>query len=437
MPITLRGVTSPIPNISGPPYTVNLPSGTAVGDVTIIAACHAATSSSAVPDSPTTPTGWTTLMSVPGFLLCYRVYQAGDPTSVTTTWGGTEWTTLCAISYTGCDTANPIDGINYCVEQNRANTASPYRAPSVAPRYASGQIVCFYGYGTSSSGTVITLPGTLTSRAASTAGPSLTIADAAAGATNTPTGDQVATNINTAGYLQFGCQVLLKASGAATLTQASNFVNMAGVMQLSPSASTSVTLPSLAQYGMQANDLLLLNVVSSATVTPPAGWTTLQTTTDGIVCYRVAQAGDTNTPAYTLGTSAGSACTLTMLRAAYNAGSVAPAVDTSGKSTAASTTSVASPSLTPATAADYLALYAGSGTGTAATWSFSAGVAKESADNSGPTNAFAFANPSANPSGSFTCTSTVSLASLSTWAVLARLPAPPAAQAQPMQMIIT
>ena len=437
MSITFRAASTPT-NQSNSTAAVSLPTGTTTGDVTIIVSAQAQASNVAVAKTATVPAGWTAVFNTPGFLVCYRAYQAGDPTSVTITWSGANWTTTTAVTYTGCDTANPVDTSAQCIIANVGAAAAPLRAPSVAPNFASGQLVCVYGYTTISGGVALTLPGSLTSRSASTAGPSVTIADQAGGATNAPTGNLDASTASNTGYASLGCQILLKANGAASLTRAANFISTAGLLGGPTATAATVTTYSLAELGVQVGDLVMLSIASQATtVTPPAGWTTLQTSVDGLLCYRVNQSGDTSTPVITLSSSASTCYDIVAVRPAYPLTSGALAIDTSGQTTAASATTVATPNLTPATTSEFLALFAVSKGGGGGTWSISAGPTRD-LRNAGATSAqFAWEQPSANPSGSFTWTCTTSQTTLTAWAALARLPAPVVPPTQPLQMIIT
>jgi len=436
MPIAYRSTSTPATDTHDP-TSVTLPPSTTTGDVTIISSVCAQTSTAAGAATATVPAGWTVIANTPGFLVCYRVYQAGDPTSISITWGSPNWKLTSAVSYSGCDTSNPIDGSNYCLGANEVSATPVMRAPSVAPRYASGKIVCVYAYGLVNSGQTITLPGGLTSRAVLTQGPTLTIADAANGSTNAPTGNKQATIGSTTGSLAFGCQILLKDSAATALTQADNFLNTAAVFQQTTVGGASIPTFSLDALGRQVGDLILLPIASlAATVTPPTGWTTLRSSSDGILCYRVAQAGDTATPAITLSASANTCYELVLLRPAYPLTSGSVSVDASGQNALTNSATVTTPSLVPFTTADFLALFAASNGGSNA-WTLSAGPTRDLSSSGGVSTQFGWEQPSANPSGSFTWTASGTQTTLTGWSVLARLPSPPVPPVMPRQMIIT
>lgn len=432
--ISLRAATTPT-NQSTTTATVGLPTGTTTGDVTVISSVSAQASNSVAGATATVPTGWTAVVNIPGFLMCYRAYQAGDPTTISITWSASAWVTTGAVTYAGCDTANPIDSAAWCLTADQGSATPPLRAPSLAPRYPGGQVVCAYGYGSNSSGITLTLPSGLTSESSSTAGPSLTIADVANGTASTPTGNKDASTLVTSGFLAFGCQVLLKASGAAALTRNANFLETVGLFQSNGFTASSVSTFPLSALGVQVGDLVLLAIASAAaTITPPTGWTTAQTSADGVLCYRVAQSGDTSTPTISFSASAAACYEIVVLRPSYALTSGSVAVDTSGQTTGASSTTVATPSVVPATTSDFLAIFAAS-KGGAATWSLSAGPTRDLASNTAASTQFAWEQPSANPSGSFTWTASATMPTLTAWSLLAKLSvAVPAVQ--PSQMII-
>lgn len=435
MTITLWAASAPHDDTADP-ISVAIPSGTSTGDVTLISSVCAQETTSVAAPLATVPAGWTAVINVPGFILCYRAYQAGDPTSVSITWGSTHWKTTGALTYSGCDTANPIDGSTYFVSADMWGSHPVMRAPSLAPRYASGRLVCTYAMGNPNGGVTITLPSGLTSRSSSVNRNSFTMADKANGATNDPTGDQQATISTNSARLVYACQVLLKANGASSLTQADNFINTAVAYQQAMGVGPSVSVFSLAALGVKPGDLLLLVIASSAaTITPPSGWTTLHSSSDGLLCYRLATAGDNDTPTITISSASNINYGLVALRPAYAFPSGNISVDDSGQNTAASSTTVSTPSLTPNSAADFLALFAASKSG-AATWTLSAGATRDLINGNAVSTNFGWKQPSDNPSGSFTWTANSSLSTLTAWSVLARLLATPVPVVAPLQMLI-
>jgi hypothetical protein len=427
MPITLRGVGAGT-NSSAASASPALPTGMAAGDVSILCAVGSTGTTVFTP-----PSGWNVVYNIKDFMLCWRAWQSGD-TNPTVTSSGQSWSSYDIIAYSGCDTSAPIDQVNGCVLiDDSLHVAPKLRAPSCAPKYASGQLVCFFGIATASSGTSITLASGLTSQLAYTAGPSLTIGDKSISSASA-TGNYDSTQV--ADKPTFGAQVLLKASSASTVSQAAAFINEGGVYQAAtanlPSGTVTVHLDRL---GVQTGDLVCLAVYSQAAITGPSGWTQQQSSSDGALFTHVQGGGDTSTPTFSLGASGWTTYTAVVLRDGINNDTKTISVDTTGQVTSASSTTVTSSNLTPATTADFLALFAGSKQTTGGNLSISAGPTLDMQNGSGPVAAFAWENPSANPSGTFTWTDGSSQATLTAWTLLAKLAAP-VAQHRPLQMLV-
>jgi hypothetical protein len=131
MAITLNG--TPVNSIigSGTSLSVTLPSSVKSGDIILIIITAVANVSF------TPPNGYTIIGSkiISGLIttaIYYHVWQNGDPTSLTFTWGGSsvQASAICG-AYTGVDNTNPIDANNG--QANSAATNITFPSITVPP----------------------------------------------------------------------------------------------------------------------------------------------------------------------------------------------------------------------------------------------------------------------------------------------------------------
>lgn len=387
------------PSVQATSTTINLPTGTTTGDVTIVAAVQTGA------NTITPPSGWTAILNIPGIAIYWRAFQAGDPSSITFASPAANWWESTIISYSGCDTTAPIDGFASCVFYN-GNGNQPastlYRAPSVNPNFAADQLVCIYAHDNLQAGGTITLPSGLTSRASSSAGPSVCMADKAL-TDGTPTGNQNATWDAMTAVRQFGAQIALKAAGASPTTVAAPSVGIAGLLVFS--ALGSITIP-LSQLSPQQGDLVVVGTASNLAVTPPSGYTLAQSAGGAALYTHVFNAGDSTSPLFTIGGGGDINAAVFLLRK-IGTGTAAPALDNSGVNTATAT--VSTPSLTPSGSGEMLICFYGNASTLAGSWTATpAGLTNDISSGWGPCLLMGWTKPAANPTGAFSATNSVS-----------------------------
>ena len=404
--ITVRS-TSTGPNSLGSSTTINLPSGTTTGDVTIIAGCNAGSPSSPAPVPA--PSGWTNICNSNGLFVVYRVYQGGDPSSVTFTQTGgvSDWWETAAATFIGVDTSNPIDTSNsyFSYLTNTPNTT--WRAPSVAPNYSGGLLLAIFCDNSSGGGSV-PLPTGLSSIAAATGGPSVLIAGKPIATPTVQTGDYTATKSGVA--CKMGCQVALKASGAASVTAATPIITWGGQWSFA-SSSSSVTVP-FSGVGMQQNDLAVVCLsLDTTTSSTPSGWT--QQATGGARVYLFTHpwtAGDPD-PTFTFGVGAYMMASAYVLRSTNGQQATIDQVNTASGSGSPNVATLSS--LTPATATEYIFAYWGSGaTSGGGTWTAPGGMTNQFASTYEPSTLVCDVQPAANPTGTFAGTNSYGSANL-------------------------
>lgn len=383
--------TSVGPNTNGTSTSTSLPSGTTTGDVTILAVVF----QSAVTLVP--PSGWAAIVNVPGFLVCYRVYQAGDPTSVTTTaTTGTGFWESLGIAYSGLDTTNPVDAANVCPLYSSISAA--YYAPSVSPGFATDTLLCIYGRGGSAAGSALTLPSGLTSQVSTVAGPCLQIASKTL-TSAAPTGPQKATG-TISNQAQVGAQIALKAAGATAVSPTPQ-TTLAGIQFFySNSASWG---PNLTNLGVLPGDLVVVFASGPdlSTLTPPAGYTLAASIPNVVDMFTHSfVSGDAVAPLFTTSLSFFEAQML--LVRGQGSGAALPSLDISGTASGSSGT-VTSPNLTSAGSNELLCCFFGVPSTAGGTWTtLPTGFSDDPNSGSGPSTVLGWLEPAANPTGAFT-----------------------------------
>jgi hypothetical protein len=399
MAIAFRS-TSTGPNSNATTTAIALPAGTTTGDVTVLLAQQASSGA-----TMTVPAGWTALCAGNGVIVCYRVYQAGDPTSgITSTSSAAAFWESLAVTYSGCDTTTPVDASSFCYNiPTTALTGNRYRAPSICPNFNNAMLMGLYSRNTTASA-AITLPAGLTSRATTSSGPAALIGEKAL-TDGTPTGDLDAT-CTTDTNVQFGMSLVLKAAGAAAATLAAPRPTFGGFYKLQTNTAT-VTLP-LNLLNVQNGDLVAALSCGPSTLQPLAGWTQLGSVQGATVFARTWSTGDTQSPVFTVSGGQFFNLDVVILR---RAGIATANVTLDGSGVASGTGTVATPSLTPAGATDLLLTYFGTRIVASGTWSaITAGLSDLDIITSGPCSRFSSLLPAATPSGAFSATLTPSAA---------------------------
>ena len=405
MSISIRG-TSTGPNSNASSTSINLPSGIQVNDVSIIAFIFTVSNLSSLP-TLTPPTGWTVLVNNAGLVVCYRVYQSGDPTTgISCSSTQSEyWESLC-ISYTGLDTANPIDSYNsyfnisQYVSTGYANNL--FRAPSIIPNYNSSQLLCIYGEDGSPSHS-ITCPGGLTSRVSTGAGPNLLMADK--GLTDgSATGNIDATSGSGSQYLHSGIQIALKASGASASTPAIGYPNISGFYNGCGSFSSFV-LP-LQLLNVQNGDIVVFIGCAEDAVdvnSAPSGYSVIENTAGMMAYWHLWSTGDSLSPSFGFSGSSGFFnVDVIIIR---GVGMVYGLAVDQTNFVASSSGSATSTSLTPINATELLILAYGVCTHSSGSWSgLTSGPTWEDKLTVGPGAYVGWIQPAVSPTGAFSAT---------------------------------
>ncbi len=411
MAISLRG-TSTGPNSFAHATTINLPTGTTTGDLTIVVGSYFNLS------AVTVPAGWTAAFNFNGQFAFYRVFQVSDPSSLTISAAGVTnafWQTA-AISYIGCDGSTPVDVVNACVSIENGAQASSwgtgyFNAPSVNPNFVNDLLVGCFINGNSGGGGSFAAPSGFTARVSSTAGPNVGIADKQLSSA-AATGNAITTNFgglaNDDPYS--GVMIALHASGDTPSAQSAATVIWGGVAfhAANDSGPGNVTVP-LSEIAAQQNDLICIFAVgSSGTLTAPAGYSTQQSGNGSYLFTRTFQAGDAN-PAVALSVTARTAVAAVALRLSYGAGSGAPIIDqTNSAAGSGSPTTAVLASLTPGNAHEYLLTWFGQSDTTGSdTWTPPAGLTKQAQNTFGPSAILYDIQPASVPTGTQTAQDTL------------------------------
>jgi hypothetical protein len=400
------------PNDHALSTTLTLPTGLVAGDVTIAAFIL---DPGAAPQAITAPAGWTVVptMNQPDVLVCYRVYQAGDPASITASTTAIAWWESACVVYSGVDTTTPIDVSNCCalITSNQAAIESPlYRAPSVNPNWNGDQLVVLYLQSFDGGGSAITnLPSGLTLRKETTAGPSIAIYDKAL-STAAGTGNQDI-SWNSTLLLQFGAQIALKAAGATAATPAAPNITFGGMQNGALSVAATSAVIDFTQNNAQPGDLIVIGMqvvsntnVPAASVTPPSGYTQQVFNTGAGVWTHHYASGDPTAVTFTFPATSYVSYVVAILRKS-GTGTATVVVDTSGIASANPTAST--PSLTPASTGEMLlTFFSGANESAGAFSPQPTGLTIDFNDTFGPSMLFAWVEPVSSPTGSFSAGTT-------------------------------
>lgn len=392
-----------------------LPTGTAVGDVTILA--YMQTVSADFPGGTlptfTPPTGWTVLCNANGVLVCWRAFQNGDPTTnITCTSTRTMWFLSLAISYTGLDTTTPIDtsAFNYRWAKSTGVTPLLCRAPSINPTFNGSQLLCIYTEG-GSTGRTIALPAGLGAQANTATGPNLRMADKAL-TDGTPTGNFDATISGVVNELYFGMSIALKASGAAAATLAVARPVVCGFYNDNTNTTSSYALD-LTRLNVQDQDMVVFAMSGIDTVSAaPSGYTQRSSQTGALLYTNIWSTGDTKAPSWTFNNTGGTPARAIAVALVRKQGSSPPGAlkqDQLANTTQAGTTAITGTTTaqTPASTSELLIVLFGSTTQTSGSWSaVTAGVTDELIAL-GPGMRFGWILPAASPTSALSATWTI------------------------------
>ncbi len=433
----VAGTTGPNSNTTS--ETLTMPTGyNTAGNMTIAAFCNEG--SLAI----TPPTGWTTIAAGLGWWIGYRVYVSGDASSITASVAssGNFWMSS-AVCYSGVDNSNPIDAANWFVQLSVATGVSPtslVRAPSLNPSYTNDMlVVCLMGCN-DTTGT-FTMPGGLTSRQTNGAGPAVAMLDVTLTSTVATGNYNGAISNFAANEPQIGVQIALKAAASTSGTPAVANVTQGGLIfgannNYAPSTSMPVALGAL---GLKTGDLVVIavttgqaSVAAGATISPPSGYTGIQTTSySGIYTHTWTGSGDNATPTFTLSPTAYAIYSVHILRAG---GTGTISVDTSFFGTLGTNTAP-SPSLTPASTNEMLLVhFTAQQVGSGAWSSITSGLTLDANVANGPSLLMGWVEPVSSPTGSFSATNTEPVVA---WSTLIKVTPPPAVVRPPQQMCLT
>lgn len=419
---------------------------TVVGNLNIVGVSNFQGGALGSPTTLAAPSGWTVLLSGAGFLVCYRLYQSGDPTSMTVTSSGAAYLASGCAAYSGVDATTPVETYTSWIgaSQPTATTAQvnlPYiKAPSAAPNHANDMLVTVMGLTfDGSSPQTISTPSGMTSRVANTYGPSLYMFDEQL-SSGSPTGDKFASwsePTNNA-VSNMGMNILLKTSGDATTGTGAYIFNAGSLGAINFGSSTSFQ-GNLAWVKPQVGDLIIADFMAAAsTITPPAGWNALQSSGTCQQFYTIWNSSSSLTPTFSVSSGTTYASVVFNVYRAQNAPGYSPVLDSHSLTTVSSGTSIASAAISPVSTNELLHVFFGTPE--------SSGVATFTAPGGVTPTISSIYTPSAmvcdmpapvtNPTATYTATLSVTAALVCLVNLIKLTAVTPLAQARPMQMII-
>ena len=406
MAITVRATSTAANNFASS-ESINLPTGTTTGDLTIIIGTL---------DGNTTitePAGWSTILNT-GFsqFIFYRLYQGGDPSSVTVTAGGTHFWGMAAATFEGCDATTPIDAFNTCVSLPNNAVGDGfgknfYNAPSVNPNYAADYLLACFLDANGGGGGTITFPSGFSNVVTQAPGPNVAISSKQLSGAGS-TGNQKASWHSDTSF-NVGVQIALHASGDTPASPASPTVTWSGI-NTTIQISWPYTVP-FSEINAQTGDLecIFATFNNGVTATTPSGWTLQESGGNGNYLFtRVRQNGDSD-PSLAL---SGGATGIVAAIALHTSGAVnGPLIDQKNSQLGSGTPSSATlSSLTPATATEYLIAAWGQVSGSSSTWTPSGSLTTEVTSGYGPSLIVMDTQPASQPTGTFTTESSLNTA---------------------------
>lgn len=401
MAISLRA-TSTGPNSHSTSTTINLPSGTTTGDFTIIVGSYLNLT------TVTPPSGWTNIINANGQFACYRMWQSGDPSSVTFTGSTTNWWATAAASYTGVDATTPIDTSNSCFANTKNwGSNSLYKAPSVNPSWNNDLLLAVLWNSPFVGGGTLTPASGFTSRVVSNPGPCVAITDKQLSSA-AATGDAVSTWLNTSASLVGAAQIALHASGDTAAAPADPSITWGAVYANNGlfSGPGTITIP-LSSLNAQQDDLICIfaadNNLGGAYPTAPTGYTLQASGNGSFLWTRSYQSGDAD-PGIVLSATNYSAHAAIALRSVGSASP--PVIDQVNSAAGSGSPSTATlSSLTPATATEYLLAWFGQNdTSGGDTWTPPGGLTQQLTSTFGPSGLVCDTQPASVPTGTISGT---------------------------------
>ena len=371
MAIALRA-TAIGPSVNASSTTITLPTGTVTNDVTIIGVLQANTLVGAL----TIPAGWTAIVNTPNSssAIFYRVFQPGDPSSISVTSTVSNWFESCAISYSGCDTTTPIDASNSCWYEVGNAGGSNFTgtvpdniclAPSVNPNFQNSQLVLI-ALDPYISGFTMTAPGGFVRQVFTGTGPNVMIADKAL-TTGANTGDfevtahATASGATTAIAAHFGCQIALKASGASAATLAAALPTFASIFANSAGASGTITVP---VNNVSNGDLVTVWISTQTGLSAtPSGYSLVGGNTGALLYTHTWLTSDPTSVSFTANSNFATFVVAVLHKTGVSTNSVT--LDVSGNATGAGSVSVSS--LISSTTVDLAVFFSGTRTATSGT----------------------------------------------------------------------
>lgn len=396
--------------------SVPMPAGRAAGDVTLVAAVWMA-------GTITWPAGWTPIdlaSTKLGFAMAYRAYQAGDPASITVTNSVSGWCTASAITYSGCDTANPIDSVTMDTSISPTFQNS-FRAPRLVPRYRGGRVLSVFAQpNTSTGGSASPVVPGKTKLLSNNPGPSLAAYDSIFDQ-DADTGEYILGWDNR--QYRVGVNIALRVAAAVASPVVDTSPFFAGYTWTN--VSTAAYGPDLGQAGVQDGDLVFVVVQNVNTISAPAGWSTLRAVAGvNTIYYRVWKTGDPVTPSFGISPSSWHTSAAFLVRK-RRADASDPQIDT--HNTASATSSATTPNLAPADAAGLFVGLWGVGNQTGPTVTATPALAEAISTFNGPSMWLGWKQPAGSPTGQYTTTISNAFAMAGTSMVIkSSLSAPPA-----------
>lgn len=409
------------PNPNGGNVTQNICGGTLDGDYTIIGVvANTPQTSNAAPYQ--TPATWTSLGWTGGFQIFGRFWHTGDPTSVTLVPqnGTSSWETSAELSYTGVNVSTPVDGTNastFWADSTLGGTAviGKYaRAPAMFPSWTTDFHLSFFFVNTSGGGSYST-PGGWTARITNGPGPNIYIFEKAlASAAKSGPIDSTCCSGNQQPKSGAASLLLKPASGGASATRVVQPTIAA--VTIGNASTTGSPLGFITYTGLgpslypAAGDLLLICPTNGSSNITASGWSVAFNETN-LVCFTSLYNGSTPTSITLNGTSGGNPNFIYAIRNwQYPITGISPSVDNYGLAAhVASGTSIATPSVGLRGVNDLgIGMFVASST---TTWTLDASLdPDEGCCTSTPPNESGSIQAPTNPSGTYTSTSSGTLA---------------------------
>lgn len=398
MAISLRS-TSTGPNPHSTTSTINLPAGTTTGDFTIIVVSYLGAT------TVTLPSGWTNIINADGQVACFRLWQSGDPSSVTFTGATVNWWASAAATYIGVDASAPVDTSNSCFANTHDWGNSLYKAPSVNPSWVNDLLLAVLWNSPFVGGGTLTPASGFTSRVVSNPGPCVAITDKQLSSA-AATGDASSSWLNTSNSLTGAAQIALHASGDTPATPAAPSVTWGSLFATSGLFSSGAGPQiMLAEVNAQQNDLICIfgafNNFGASYPTTPTGYAQQASGNGSFLWTRVYQSSDAD-PVIPLPSTNYATVAAIALRTSGNV-LLSTLDQVSSAAGSGSPTTAVLPSLTPGNAHEYLLTWFGQNDPSGGdTWTPPAGLTVQVQSTFGPSAILSDIQPASVPTGTQT-----------------------------------